>query len=335
MDYGENTVKTMVGGTPLLELHYRYQGKEESLFAKWEPYNPTGSIKDRMAAHILSVSRTTGKLKHKMPVIEASSGNTGISFSAMASALGHPVVIFMPDWMSLERISLMKSYGAEVKLVSREEGGFLASIQYADQLAAEVGGFRPNQFSNELNCQIHEAGTGREILKQLASLGKRPAGFIAGVGTGGTVMGVGRALKKARKTVRVHPLEPANSPTLSVGKKIGKHRIQGISDDFIPPVVQLHELDEIIGVDDGDSILMAQKLGSTLGLGVGISSGANMIGAILAKARFADAYNAEQVMVTVFADDNKKYLSTDFMKEEAVKSGFITPEVELLGVRSV
>jgi cysteine synthase A len=188
----------------------------------------------------------------------------------------------MPDWMSQERKDLIRSLGATIRLVSREENGFLGSIKLSEEFAAtHEGCFLPRQFANEDNPEAHTSTTGPEIWWQLRFQGLRPDAFIAGVGTGGTIMGVGNYLKQMHPAVKIHPLEPANSPTLSTGCKVGKHRIQGISDEFIPAIMKLDRLDEIVSVDDGDSILMAQKLAAQLGLGVGISSGANLLGALM------------------------------------------------------
>jgi cysteine synthase A len=264
--------------------------------------------------------------------VEATSGNTGISFASIGRALGHPVTIFMPAWMSTERVNLLRSLGAGVVLVSREEGGFLGSIAKAEALAQSTpNAFLPRQFSNRDNCDAHYQTTGPELLGQLAAEGLIPAAFVAGVGTGGTIMGTGRFLRERVPGVKVHPVEPSNSPTMSTGHKVGQHRIQGISDEFIPPIVELDQLDAILGVDDGDAILMAQKLATKLGMGVGISSGANFLAALTAQ----DALGPDAVVVTVFADDNKKYLSTDLLREEPVRPGFLSPDVELLGVRAL
>ena len=161
----------------------------------------------------------------------------------------------------------------------------------------------------------------------MALLGLEPDAFVAGVGTGGTVMGVGRALRASLPGVKIHPLEPLESPTLSTGHKVGSHRIQGISDDFIPAIVDFAQLDDVIAVSDGDAILMAQALASELGLGVGISSGANLIGALMA----AERLGPDSRVATVFCDDNKKYLSTALSRREPVKAGYLSPEIELLG----
>lgn len=318
---------TLVGNTPLLAVRCRFRGTERVVFAKAEHVNMTGSIKDRMALHILLEGYASGALAAGAPIAEATSGNTGIAFAAIGRALGHPVTIFMPDWMSQERKDLIRSLGATIRLVSRDEGGFLGSIAMAEDMAAKNPSvFLPRQFSNDDNSAAHYRTTGPEIFWQLRFHGLRPDAFVAGVGTGGTVMGVGRFLREACPGVHVHPLEPANSPTLSTGHKVGKHRIQGISDEFIPAIVKLDELDAVIAVDDGDAILMARKLAAELGLAVGISSGANFIGALMVQNVLGDG----ATVVTVFCDDNKKYLSTDLMRDEPIMPAFISPEVELV-----
>lgn len=319
-------LKHMVGNTPLIAIHLLYRGERRTIYAKAENLNLTGSIKDRIAVHILRKAMHDGVLQEGGYVAEATSGNTGISFSAVGRALGHPVRIFMPDWMSQERKDLIRSFGAEIQLVSREEGGFLGSIAKAEAFAKETpGAFLPRQFSNDENAQAHFESTGPEIWWQLDMHDLVPDAFVAGVGTGGTVMGVGKFLRLRNRSIRVHPLEPANSPTLSTGHKVGKHRIQGISDEFVPPILHLSELDEVIAVDDGDAILMAQKLATQLGLGVGISSGANVLGALQVQNRL----RSDAVVVTILSDSNKKYLSTDLLKDEPVKPGFMSPDIEL------
>lgn len=321
-------MKHMVGNTPLLAIRFRYRGSERVVYAKAEQMNMTGSIKDRMAFHVLRRAYEQDRIKPGDTIVEATSGNTGIAFAALGRALGHPVTIFMPDWMSAERVALIRSFGAKIVPVSHEEGGFLGSIRMTEELAArESGIFLPCQFSNDANAEAHEATTGPEIWGQLAAIGKRPDAFVAGVGTGGTVMGVGRFLRRYNPDARVHPLEPLESPTLSTGHKVGAHRIQGISDEFIPAIVKPAELAPVVSVSDGDSILMAQKLARDLGLAVGISSGANFLGALKVQNGLHDG----AVVTTVFSDDNKKYLSTDLLREEPVKDGYLCPDVELLG----
>lgn len=322
----------MIGRTPLLAVHLSWKGHRRVIYAKAEHYNLTGSIKDRMALNILRCAYASGALQPGDLIAEATSGNAGIALAALGRALGHPVRIYMPDWMSDERKCLLRSLGADLHLVSREDGGFLGAIKATEDLAAENPRvFLPRQFANGDNCNAHEDSTGPELLKQLASQQRTPDAFIAGVGTGGTVMGVGRALRKTTPKVRVHPLEPAESPTLSTGYKTGSHRIQGVSDDFIPSIVKLDELDSVVSVHDGDAIIMAQKLASELGLGVGISSGANLIGALAVQ----DEIGPDATVVTIFCDDNKKYLSTALAGTEPVKPGYISPDVELIGFESI
>ncbi len=323
---------SMIGNTPLLAIEFSYRGEKRVLYAKAENLNMTGSIKDRMAFHILDQSYQRGELKPNDLIAEATSGNTGIAFSAIGRALGHSVVIFIPDWMSAERINLLKSLGAKIVLVTKEEGGFLGSIERAEELAeSRENVFLSRQFSNQDNADAHYRTTGPEIWWQLKFHSLVPDAFVAGVGTGGTIMGVGRYLKEKNPQVKLHPLEPSNSPTLSTGCKVGVHRIQGISDEFIPAVLNLDELDEVVSVDDGDAIIMAQKLARELGLGVGISSGANFLGALIAQ----NDLGSEVVVATVFSDCNKKYLSTDLMREEPVKDHFLSPDIELLNVRAI
>lgn len=325
-------LRRIIGNTPLLGIRFNFRGQTRMIYAKSEQVNMTGSIKDRMALHILGTAYETGQIREGDTIAEATSGNTGISFAAIGRALGHPVVIFMPDWMSRERKDLIRSYGAEIVSVSREQGGFLGSIRMAEEFAASRSDvFLPRQFSNSANTEAHQTTTGPEIWAQLESAGLRPDAFVAGVGTGGTVMGVGRYLRAQHGSIKVHPVEPAESPTLSTGRKVGKHRIQGISDEFIPAIVDLSALDEVLAVSDGDSILMAQKLACTLGLAVGISSGCNFLAALMVQEKLG----ADAVVVTVFADDNKKYLSTDLLGVEPVHDRYLAPAVELLGISAL
>lgn len=325
-----NGLSSLIGNTPLLLINYKYKGQTRKIYAKAENLNLTGSIKDRMAFHILKRAIKEGKLKKGMPIIEATSGNTGVAFAAIGRALGHDVTIFMPDWMSDERKNLIRSFGAEIVLISKEEGGFLGSIKRSEELAKKVNGFLPCQFSNNDNVDAHYNTTAPEIWWQLRCHNQFPDAFVAGVGTGGTIMGVGKFFKEKKRNIKIHPLEPENSPTLTTGHKVGKHRIQGISDEFIPSIVKLNELDSIVCVDDGDSIIMAQKL-ANIGLGVGISSGANFIGAL----KLQNEMGADAVVATVFADDNKKYLSTDLMRKEPVKEGFYSKDVEIISFKGL
>jgi len=322
----------LVGNTPMLELHYRYQGQPGRIYVKCENYNLTGSLKDRMALYILQQAYAQGKIKPGDTIVEATSGNTGIAFAAIGKALGHAVRIIMPNWLSRERVDIIRSLGAEVTLVSKEQGGFLGSIKLAEEMAAaDDTVFLTRQFENQYNCEAHARTTGPEIWAQLANLGRVPDAFVAGVGTGGTVMGAGEYLRRQNPQVRIHPLEPAESPTLTTGYKVGSHRIQGISDEFIPAIVRLEKLNHVVQAHDGDAILMAQKLAQQLGLAVGISSGANVIGAI----RLAAELGEEATVVTLLCDSNKKYLSTDLLRDEPVRPGYLAPEITFTNYRPI
>jgi cysteine synthase A len=325
-------LKPLIGNTPLLGVHFRFRGEDRVIYAKAEHLNMTGSIKDRMAFHILKQAYQRGLIHSGDTIVEATSGNTGIAFAAIGRALGHPVVIFIPDWLSKERIALIRSLGAKTIPVSKEEGGFLGSIRMTEELANhQPNVFLPSQFANLANIEAHETTTGSEIWSQLQNHSLKPDAFVAGVGTGGTIMGVAKYLKRYNPNIKLHPLEPIESPTLSTGRKAGQHRIQGVSDEFIPPILKLAQLDPVVSVNDGDSILMAQKLAWSLGLGVGISSGANFLGALMVQNELGPG----SIVTTVFPDDNKKYLSTALLQEEPLKSSYLSPEIELLGFEAL
>ncbi len=320
---------TLIGNTPMINITYKYKEKVNNVYVKLEMYNITGSIKDRVAYYIIKKAKERGILTENMPIIEATSGNTGISLSALGAYYKHPVYIFMPDWASKERIELMKLYGANITLISKEEGGFIKCVEEAKNLAKELNGFLANQFENEDNILAHYETTGKEILEQLEE--KKIDGFVSGVGTGGTLIGIGKRLKEQDNQIKVYALEPEKMPMLSNGKIIGQHKIEGIGDDFIPDIFKRNENiieKDIILIDDEDAINMARRLSKELGLGLGISSGANFIGAILAQEKSEG--NIKGNMVTIFADDNKKYLSTDLGKMISKNISFISNQVELL-----
>lgn len=326
-------ISALINNTPMLEIYLKYKGSDRKVYVKAEYYNFTGSIKDRIAYHIMKNSYEAGVINKGDTIVEASSGNTGIAFSAIGAYLGNPVHIFMPNWMSEERVKLLKSFGATIHSVSKEDGGFKGSVELAQKFGDENKAFMPHQFSNLLNVDAHYNTTGQEILRQIKEFNKIPDGIVVGVGTGGTIMGVKKALQEIYPGCKAFPLEPSQSPAMSTsGPVSGSHRIDGIGDGMIPEIVKLEQLDDIICVDDGDAINMARKLALKLGIGVGISSGANFIGAIKAQ----NILNKKDaVIITIFADDNKKYLSTKLMKEQAGKAYYVSKDVELIGFRAI
>lgn len=314
-------MKIKIGNTPLIKIKYKYNGKENFIYSKLESYNLTGSIKDRVAYYIIKRAYDEGKLKKGMTIVEATSGNTGIALAAMGAYFGNPVHIFMPDWVSKERISLMQMYNATVTLISKEQGGFKRAILEAEKYAQENGVFLSNQFENENNILAHYETTAKEIVEELDG---NVSGFVSGIGTGGTIIGVAKRLKQINNNVKIYALEPDKMPLLSQDKVIGNHKIEGIGDDFIPKIVNKTMIDKIILVNDEDAINMARKIALNLGLGVGISSGANMIASILAKEE------NDGNIVTVFPDDNKKYISTDLSKPIDDNENFISNKIEFL-----
>lgn len=310
-----------IGNTPMIRLTYKLEDKINYVYTKLESYNPTGSIKDRVAYYMLTKAMQRGKLKENMPIVEATSGNTGISLAAFGAYFHNPVYIFMPDWASEERVRLMKNYGANVTLISREEGGFGRCIEEARKFAQENNGFLTDQFSNTDNLLAHYETTGEEIIDQLP---EKVSAFISGVGTGGTLIGIGKRLKKYDNNIEIVAMEPDKMPLISQNKIISNHKIEGIGDDFIPDLFDRDLVDDVIVVNDEDAVNMSRKLAKELGLGVGISSGANLIASIIYQ---KDVNNP---VVTVFADDNKKYLTTDLSKEIDKNEDFWSNKIELL-----
>jgi len=310
-----------IGNTPLIKIKYKYKGKEEYIYTKLESYNLTGSIKDRVAYYIIKRAYDEGKLKKGMTIVEATSGNTGIALAAMGAFFGNPVHIFMPNWVSKERINLMQMYNATVTLISKEQGGFKRAILEAENYAKQNNAFLSNQFVNENNVLAHFETTSKEIID---SLNGNISGFVSGIGTGGTLMGVAKRLKQINDDIKIYALEPDKMPLLSQNKIISNHKIEGIGDDFVPEIVDKKLIDKIFLVNDEDAINMSRKIALNLGIGVGISSGANMIASILAK------QENEGNIVTVFPDDNKKYISTDLSKSIDNNEKFISNQVEIL-----
>lgn len=299
-----NNVEKLIGNTPLVELKklqekYALKGK---IFAKLEWYNPAGSIKDRVAKAIVDDAEKSGKLQKGGTVIEATSGNTGIGLALVAAARGYKAVIVMPDSMSVERQKLIKAYGAQVVLTSGALG-MQGAVEEAEQLQRQTpNSIVAGQFENPVSAEVHYQTTGREIHAQ--TVGKTDI-FVAGVGTGGTITGVGRYLKEQNPKTKVVAVEPQSSPLLSKGYA-GAHAIQGIGANFLPAVLDKEIYDEVVSVSDDEAFAWAKEVSAVEGLFVGISSGAALAAAVELALR---EENADKNIVVVFPDSGNRYLS--------------------------
>ena len=298
-------VTDLVGNTPILELG-NYEEKhnlEAKILAKLEYFNPAGSVKDRIAREIILDALETGKLTKDSVIIEPTSGNTGIGLASVAASLGIRIIITMPETMSVERRNLMKAYGAELVLTDGAKG-MKGAIAKADELAKEIpNSFIPGQFVNELNPRAHKRTTGPEIWEDTE--GKVDI-FVAGVGTGGTVSGVGEYLKSKNPDVKIGAVEPASSPVLSNGEA-GAHKIQGIGAGFVPDTLNTDIYDEIIPVENEDAFELGREIARTEGILVGISSGAALKAATELAKR---PENKGKTIVALFPDTGDRYLST-------------------------
>ena len=300
----------LIGKTPLLELTHMEKelALEARILAKLEYFNPAGSVKDRIAKAMIDDAEASGKLKPGSVIIEPTSGNTGIGLASVAAARGYRIIIVMPETMSVERRQLMKAYGAELVLTEGAKG-MKGAIAKADELAKEIpDSFIPGQFVNPANPAVHRATTGPEIWEDTD--GKVDI-FVAGVGTGGTVTGVGEYLKSQNPNVKVVAVEPAGSPVLSKGTP-GAHKIQGIGAGFVPAVLNTGIYDEIIPVDNEDAFATGRKIGKSEGVLVGISSGAAVFAAIELAKR---PENRGKTIVALLPDTGDRYLSTPLFAE--------------------
>ena len=299
------SVDELIGGTPLLELTRLEQaeGLSARVLAKLEYFNPAGSVKDRVARAMIEDGEAKGLLKPGSVIIEPTSGNTGIGLASVAAARGYRVIIVMPETMSVERRQLMKAYGAELVLTKGDQG-MAGAIARADELAREIpGSFIPGQFVNPANPAAHRASTGPEIW---ADTEGRVDIFVAGVGTGGTVTGVGSYLKERNPEVTVVAVEPASSPVLG-GGVAGPHGLQGIGAGFVPEVLEPSVYDEVIAVEDKDAYEMGRRMGRIEGVLAGISSGAALWAAVRLAKR---PENKDKTIVVLLPDAGDRYLST-------------------------
>ena len=293
----------LVGNTPTLAIEAEIDGEKRKIFAKYEAWNYTGSIKDRMALKILQSAYSLGNLSPQDTIVEATSGNTGIAFAAMGAYLGLKVEILMPDWLSEERKRILRFYGAKLTEISQKEGGFEACIELAAKKSSKKGFFGPKQFKNVWNVMAHKEATAPEFHNSLKKIGIDTVDvFITGAGTGGTIMGFYHYFSHLNDNFKAFPILPLKNTDAG-------HRIEGIGDSFIPEILDLEALDPVFRVNDKDAINIARQM-NKLGLSVGISSGANVFGALSKSVE-----DSNSIIGTILCDDNKKYLSTDLCSD--------------------
>lgn len=292
----------LIGNTPMVKLNRLVEPGMASILAKLEHFNPGGSVKDRICLSMIEAAEKSGLLKPGVTIIEPTSGNTGIGLAMVAAVKGYKCILAMPDTMSVERIHILKSYGVEVVLTPGKEG-MKGAIKKAEGLLKKTpNSFMPQQFKNPANPEIHRKTTAQEILK--VTNGKLNA-FVAGVGTGGTITGVGEVLKKHNSKIKIVAVEPKGSPVLSGGKP-GPHKIQGIGAGFIPEVLNQEIIDEIIQVEDSQAFNASKRLAQEEGLFAGISSGA----AVWAALKVAQDLGKGKTVVVILPDTGERYSST-------------------------
>lgn len=294
------SVLELIGRTPLVRLARMETAPSARVWGKAEFLNPAGSVKDRPALSMIQAAETSGKLKPGATLIEATSGNTGISLAMISAVRGYRCVLVMPEDMSLERRHIMRAYGAEIALTAASDG-MLGAVRHAEKLVRETpGAFMPRQFENPANPASHYRGTANEILSQL---GGSVDAFVAGVGTGGTLTGVGRCLRERLGRVQIIAVEPKNSPVLS-GGRAGPHSIQGLGAGFVPPILDRGVIDEVMTVSDSVAERTARRLAQAEGLLVGPSAGANVSAACAVAQRLPPSSN----VVTILCDSGERYL---------------------------
>ncbi|HRS52998.1 MAG TPA: cysteine synthase A [Candidatus Marinimicrobia bacterium] len=300
-------ILTTIGKTPLVRINKLTEGTSAEILAKIEFFNPGASVKDRIALNMVEDAEQRGILKKGMTIIEPTSGNTGIGLAMVAAVKGYQVVFVMPETMSIERRKILKQFGAQIILTPGNQG-MAGAVAEAERLAQQDGYFMPGQFQNPANPEIHRKTTAREII---ADLGDRtPDYFVAGVGSGGTITGIGEILKQVYPDIQIIAVEPAGSPVLS-GGKAGAHKIQGIGAGFIPEILNRDIINEIILVEDESAILTARRLATEEGILVGISAGANLFAAL----QIARRNRHDCLIIVVFPDTGERYLSTELFEE--------------------
>lgn len=299
--YVAESILELIGKTPIVKLNHIIEKEFAQIYLKMEYTNPGGSVKDRMALAMIEDAEKKGILKETDTIIEPTSGNTGIGLAMIAAAKGYRVIIVMPETMSMERRNLLRAYGAEIVLTSGTEG-MGGAIRKATELAREYGYFMPQQFQNPANPEIHRLTTGPEIIEQM---GDQLDVFIAGIGTGGTITGVGEVLKEKYKNIKIYAVEPTESPVLSGGKP-GPHKIQGIGAGFVPETLNVEIYDEVIQVKAEQAFEYARRVAREEGILVGISSGA----AIYAAIEVAKKLDKGKKVLVIIPSNGERYLST-------------------------
>ena len=295
-------ISTLIGNTPMVKLNHLPEAGMAKIHAKVEYFNPGGSVKDRISLAMIAAAERAGKLKPGGMIVEPTSGNTGIGLALLGALRGYKVILTMPETMSRERTSILRSYGAEIVLTPGAEG-MAGAVKRAEEIVNTTGAFMPQQFKNPANPEIHRQTTALEILQVL---GNGIDALVAGVGTGGTLTGVGEVLKEKNPDILIVAVEPASSPVLSGGQP-GPHKIQGIGAGFIPEVLNVNLIDEIITVSDQEAFRYAGRLAKEEGLLVGLSSGAAACAALKVAGRLGES----KIVVTIFPDTGERYLSME------------------------
>jgi cysteine synthase A len=301
-----HSILDTIGETPIVKLKNMTMDEMAQIYVKLESFNPGGSVKDRIALRMIEDAEKSGKLKPGMMIIEPTSGNTGIGLAMVGAAKGYPVTLVMPETMSIERRKLMQAYGANLVLTPGADG-MKGAIAEANRLAEEKDGFVPAQFDNPANPKVHEETTAKEIVNAFEKNGLDA--FVAGVGTGGTITGVGNELKRMYSNIKIYAVEPEESPVLEGGQS-GPHKIQGIGAGFVPSILNINIYDEVLPVKSNDAMETAREIAKKEGILVGISSGAALFAAI----EVAKKMTSDQKVLVLLPDNGERYLSTELFQ---------------------
>ena len=301
-----HSILDTIGETPIVKLKNMTTDEMAQIYVKLESFNPGGSVKDRIALRMIEDAEKNGKLKPGMMIIEPTSGNTGIGLAMVGAAKGYPVTLVMPETMSIERRKLMQAYGANLVLTPGADG-MKGAIAEANRLAEEKDGFVPAQFDNPANPKVHEETTAKEIVNAFEKNGLDA--FVAGVGTGGTITGVGNELKRMYSNIKIYAVEPEESPVLEGGQS-GPHKIQGIGAGFVPSILNINIYDEVLPVKSNDAMETAREIAKKEGILVGISSGAALFAAI----EMAKKMTSDQKVLVLLPDNGEHYLSTELFQ---------------------